>query len=94
MCLHHPSAALLASPPGGLTVAGWGRTERAASSPSLRYTTLAAVAPAACQREYTAAAGRGELGPGIPELQLLDSQVGARSCFIHHLLCNAKKTVP
>lgn len=75
VCLHHPD---LARPDGALTVAGWGRTHRATSSPLLQFTTLAAVPRAECQAEYSQAAARGELGPGIPALALLPSQLCAR----------------
>ena len=71
-CLHHPSPSLLSSPPAGYTVVGWGRTDTATSSPTLQFTGLQPLAPAECQQQYSAAAARGQLGPGIPRLDILD----------------------
>jgi len=78
LCIHHPDPDLVADPPGELIVAGWGRTERASSSPLLQFTGLQPINATACQEEYNRAAAKGKLGPGITSLSLLDSQLCAR----------------
>ena len=78
LCIHHPDPGLVADPPGELIVAGWGRTERASSSPLLQFTGLQPMNATACQEEYNRAAAKGKLGPGITSLSLLDSQLCAR----------------
>jgi len=78
LCIHHPDPGLVAHPPKELIVAGWGRTERASSSPLLQFTGLQPINATACQEEYNIAAARGKLGPGIASLALLDSQLCAR----------------
>jgi len=78
LCIHHPDPDLVADPPGELIVAGWGRTERASSSPLLQFTGLQPINRTACQEEYNKAAAKGKLGPGINSLTLLESQLCAR----------------
>jgi len=59
------------------TVAGWGRTERARSSPLLQYTVLQQVETDQCTGQYSQSAGAGQLGP-LLDISILESQICAQ----------------
>ena len=75
ICLHQPEEAGPGA--GDLTVAGWGRTERARSSALLQYTGLQEVSAESCSLQYSQAGARGQLGP-LTQLLIRESQICAQ----------------